>query len=197
MNSFRKRQIMFFTLSFMVSVFLIDTALSAKEARVLDWGDLAPEGYFESLLEKKKSTFGGMIDSLGDAFGFDSIDDDSEEAQKAYDELQVSLRSAPIVPELNGEYVKLAGFVVPLEFDFENGTFTEFLLAPYFGACIHVPPPPSNQIVHVKSPNPLEQKWLDDAVWVTGIMTTDSVDSEYGYAGYSMKDVRLEIYDSE
>ena len=197
MNSFRKRQIMFFTLSFMVSVFLIDTALSAKEARVLDWGDLAPEGYFESLLEKKKSTFGGIFDSLGDTFGFDNIDDDSEQAQKAYDELQVSLRSAPIVPELNGEYVKLAGFVVPLEFDFENGTFTEFLLAPYFGACIHVPPPPSNQIVHVKSQEPLEQNLLNYAVWVTGTMTTDSVDSEYGYAGYSMKDVQLEIYDSE
>ena len=197
MNTFRKRQIIFFTLSFIFSVILIDPAFSAKEARVLDWGDLAPEGYFESLLEKKKSTFGGIFDSFGDAFGFDNIDDDSEEAQKAYDELQVSLRSAPIVPELNGEYVKLAGFVVPLEFDFENGTFTEFLLAPYFGACIHVPPPPSNQIVHVKSPKPLEQKLLNYAVWVTGTMTTDSVDSEYGYAGYSMKDVHLEIYDSE
>ena len=198
MNMFTKRQIIFFILSFMCSVILIDPALSAKEARELDWGDLAPEGYFESLEEKQKSTLGGLFDNFGDAFGFDdNIDDDSEEAQKAYDELQVSLRSAPIVPELNGEFVKLAGFVVPLEFDFENGTFTEFLLAPYFGACIHVPPPPSNQMVHVKSPKPIEQKWLDYAIWVTGTMTTDSVDSEYGYAGYSMKDVQLEIYDSE
>ena len=197
MNMYRKRQLILFTLSFMCSVILMFPALLAKEARVLDWGDLAPEGYFESLEKKQKSTFGGIFDGFGDAFGLDNIDDNSEEAQKAYDELQVSLRSAPIVPDLNGEYVKLAGFVVPLEFDFENETFTEFLLAPYFGACIHVPPPPSNQIVHVKSSKPLEQKWLDYAVWVTGTMTTDSVDSEYGYAGYSMKDVQLDIYDSE
>ena len=127
----------------------------------------------------------------------DDIDDDSQEAQDAYEKLQASLRAAPIVPELNGEYVKLAGFVVPLEFDFENGTFNEFLLAPYFGACIHVPPPPSNQIVFVKSSEPLEQKWLENAVWVTGTMTTDSVNSEYGSAGYSMESVELEIYDEE
>ena len=186
----------FLCLSIILAViaFFTNEAILAKDAKMLEWGDLAPEGYFESLEKQQKSMLDGFLDNLG--FG-DELDDDSEAAQNAYEEMQIKLRAAPIVPELNGEYVKIPGFIVPLEFDFEKGTFDEFLLAPYFGACIHVPPPPSNQIVYVKSTNPLKQKWLDDAVWVTGTMTTDSVDSEYGFAGYSMNNVQLEVYDGE
>jgi hypothetical protein len=51
---------------------------------------------------------------------------------------------------LDGQNIRLPGYIVPLEVS-EEGRTTEFLLVPYFGACIHVPPPPSNQIVHVKS----------------------------------------------
>ncbi len=61
-----------------------------------------------------------------------------------------SLPDAPVVTALNGQHVRLPGYIVPLEVS-EEGRTTEFLLVPYFGACIHVPPPPSNQIVHVTS----------------------------------------------
>ncbi len=197
MNSFKHKQYISFALNILVFISIACPTLQAEEAKELDWGDLAPEGYFESLEQNQKSTLGGSFDAFGDALGIETLEDDSEEAQQAYDELQVTLRSAPIVPELNGQYVKLAGFIVPLEYDFENGTFSEFLLAPYFGACIHVPPPPSNQIVYVKSPKPLGQKWLDNAAWVEGTITTESVNSDYGSASYSMKDVQLDIYDAD
>lgn len=183
-----------FSLSFAALCLFFNLTLQAKDAHLLDWGDLAPEGYFESLEKQQKSMLGGLFDGLG--FG-DEEDDESEEAQQAYSEMQSNLRAAPIVKELNGKYVKIPGYIVPLAIDFEKGTFSEFLLAPYFGACIHVPPPPSNQIVYVKTEKPLKQKWLDDAVWVTGTITTDSVDSEYGFAGYSMNEVDLDIYDGE
>ncbi len=184
-------------LNFLVFVSIISSTLLAKEAKELTWDDLAPEGYFENLQQKQQSTLSGIFDNFGDALGFDDIEDDSEKAQQAYDELLVSLRSAPIVPELNGQYIKLAGFIVPLEYDFDNGIFNEFLLAPYFGACIHVPPPPSNQMVYVNSTKPLDQKWLDNAVWIEGTMTTESINSEYGPASYSMKEVKLDIYEEE
>ena len=184
-----------FSFAFVVLALVCSPTLLAKEAHLLDWGDLAPEGYFESLEKQQKSMLGGIFDNLG--FGDEEEIDNSEEAQNAYEEMQSNLRAAPIVKELNGKYVKIPGYIVPLEFDFEKGTFSEFLLAPYFGACIHVPPPPSNQIVYVKSASPLKQQWLDDAVWVTGTITTDSVDSEYGFAGYSMNDIALDIYDGE
>ena len=184
-------------LNILVFISITSSTLLAKEAKELTWDDLAPEGYFENLQQKQQSTLSGIFDNFGDALGFDDIEDDSEKAQQAYEELQLSLRSAPIVPELNGQYIKLAGFIVPLEYDFENGTFNEFLLAPYFGACIHVPPPPSNQMVYVSSTKPLDQKWLDNAVWVEGTMTTEGINSEYGSASYSMKEVKLDIYDEE
>lgn len=58
--------------------------------------------------------------------------------------------NAPVVKALDGQNIRLPGYIVPLEVS-EEGRTTEFLLVPYFGACIHVPPPPSNQIVHVKA----------------------------------------------
>ena len=54
-----------------------------------------------------------------------------------------------VVPELDGKRVSIGGYVVPL--DFEATTVKEFLLVPFVGACIHVPPPPANQIIYVKA----------------------------------------------
>ena len=166
-----------------------NAALVAKEPRLMEWDQLMPPGYIESMLEESsKNSF------LQNMFSFD---DDSEEAQTAYEELKVKLSSAPIVEELNNEFIKLAGFVVPLDFDFDSETFSSFLLVPYFGACIHVPPPPSNQIVHITSQKPLQQEWLDYAVWATGTIKTESVHSEYGSAGYSMQNATLEKYEED
>lgn len=70
------------------------------------------------------------------------------------------------VPSLNGKMVQIPGYVLPLES--EGNKVTEFLLVPYVGACIHTPPPPSNQIVHVKSLDGIQVNGLFSAVWVTG-----------------------------
>lgn len=169
---------------------LVNNPVIAKEPRIMEWDQLMPPGYVESLLkESAKNT-----SSAQDLFSFE---DDTEEAQIAFDELKAKLSSAPIVSELDNTFIKLAGFVVPLDFDFDTETFTSFLLVPYYGACIHVPPPPSNQIVHISSNEPLMQNLLDYAVWVTGTLKTKSVFSEYGFAGYSMQNAVLNIYEEE
>ena len=173
----------------LISSFLIlfSCTIAAKEPRIMEWDQLMPPGYVESLIEEATKNQSKMKDLF-------SFDDSSEEAQTAYEELKAKLSSAPIVPELNDEFVKLAGFVVPLDFDFDTETFKQFLLVPYYGACIHVPPPPSNQIVHISSQEPLDQEWLDYAVWATGTLKTKSVYSEYGFAGYSMPEAKLDVY---
>ena len=63
----------------------------------------------------------------------------------------------------------MAGYALPLEF--EGTEVKEFLLVPYVGACIHTPPPPANQIVHVKYDEGFENKGLFDPVWVIGEMS--------------------------
>ena len=94
---------------------------------------------------------------------------------------------APVVKALDGKSVSLPGFVVPLEGDSE--VITEFLLVPYFGACIHVPPPPPNQIVHVTIKGGVPIDSLYDAIVVTGIISTQSWSGEIAQVGYKMKAV--------
>jgi len=77
--------------------------------------------------------------------------------------------ASAVNPALDGKTVKLPGYVLPIEFNGKQ--VTEFLLVPWVGACIHTPPPPPNQIVHVKTDKPLEINGAFDAVWVTGKMT--------------------------
>lgn len=92
---------------------------------------------------------------------------------------------APIVAELNGQSVSLPGFVVPLEGDDE--VITEFLLVPYFGACIHVPPPPPNQIVHVTIKGGVPIESLYDAIVVTGVISTETWSGDIAQVGYKLK----------
>jgi hypothetical protein len=92
--------------------------------------------------------------------------------------------NAPLILELNNKYVKIPGFVVPLEGDADS--ITEFLLVPYFGACVHVPPPPSNQIVYVKFSEGVPIDNLYDAVWVTGKLSTDGWVGDIASVGYTL-----------
>lgn len=91
---------------------------------------------------------------------------------------------APVVPELDGQQVKIPGYVVQLEGD--DRRVTEFLLVPYFGACIHVPPPPPNQIIHVRFPEGVPYPVTYDAVWVTGTMKVEHKDSDLAVVGYQI-----------
>lgn len=100
---------------------------------------------------------------------------------------------APIMESLDGTLVKIPGFVVPLEGDHE--TTSEFLLVPYFGACIHVPPPPANQIVYVKFSEAVPIDNLYDAVWVTGTLSTKGWQGELATVGYSLKGIKVSPYD--
>ena len=73
---------------------------------------------------------------------------------------------------LNGRTVRIPGYLLPLEY--QGKMVSEFLLVPWVGACIHTPPPPPNQIVHVKPEKPFETNGMFAAVWVTGTLTTAS-----------------------
>lgn len=84
----------------------------------------------------------------------------------------------------NGRTVRLSGFMVPLDTD---GTgVTAFLLAPYVGACIHVPPPPANQLVLVTTGRPYEAGGVFEPVTVTGMFGTASVSTQIAEIGYAL-----------
>lgn len=95
-----------------------------------------------------------------------------------------------VVADLNGKRVKLGGYVVPL--DFEATTIKEFLLVPFVGACIHVPPPPANQIVYVRAEQGFDVKATFEPVWVTGTLTVTPAFTGLAEAGYTITAEKVE-----
>ena len=87
--------------------------------------------------------------------------------------MKIIERGRAVNPLLNGQNVRLPGYLLPLEFSGKQ--VSEFLLVPWVGACIHTPPPPPNQIVHVKPEKPIEMSGMFAPVWVTGQMTTSAI----------------------
>ena len=99
-----------------------------------------------------------------------------------------------MVQSLDGQNIRLPGYIVPLEVN-EEGRTTDFLLVPYFGACIHVPPPPSNQIVHVKSELGVKLDELYQPYWIEGPMQVKASSSELADAGYQMEADKIYVYE--
>jgi uncharacterized protein len=131
----------------------------------------------------------------------DKLEDSDPRAKEALIAVGDAWKNAPIIPSLNGKRVKIAGFVVPL--DLSKTKLKEFLLAPYFGACIHVPPPPSNQVVHAFNTNKLssqEDKYLKNAtlkagpITLIGTLETVLSSTSMGAAGYKIKIDTIEEY---
>ena len=94
---------------------------------------------------------------------------------------------------LEGKLVKIPGFIVPLEDYEEEGA--EFLLVPYFGACVHTPPPPPNQMVYVRMQGGKKLKfgWWDP-VWMEGTLQIENYDSPYGAVGYQLVGLKTSPY---
>lgn len=103
---------------------------------------------------------------------------------------QASAGPPAVVEALDGKRVKLGGYVVPLDFDATK--VKEFLLVPFVGACIHVPPPPANQLVYVRSEQGFDVKGSFDPVWVTGKMQTKVAFTGLAEAGYSLEAEKVE-----
>jgi len=70
----------------------------------------------------------------------------------------------------------------------------EFLLVPYLGACIHTPPPPANQIIHVKTDKPAKGLRMMDAIWLSGRIRSFRSDTAMGVSGYRMEAAGIEPY---
>ncbi len=105
-------------------------------------------------------------------------------------------KSTDTLKKLEGKLVRIPGFVVPLDDFQEDGA--EFLLVPYYGACVHTPPPPPNQIVMVEMSGKKAIKLnLFDAVWMSGRLKISSVESPYGTVGYQLEGLKVEPYSSK
>lgn len=146
-------------------------------AEVLSWPDLMPEEEMEAwqALNEGRRDPSLMSRFLGE------------------DLVQGQVGSFNVVEDLDGLIVRMPGYLLPLDY-VERGSAREFLLLPYHGACIHSPAPPPNQIVYLRSIEPIEFNALWDPVWVEGRMQVERVDTELAAIAYSMTARSVEPY---
>ena len=95
--------------------------------------------------------------------------------------------------DLDGDDIKIPGFIVPLDIG-KDGLVSEFFLVPYFGACIHVPPPPPNQIVYVRMAKGIALDSIYEAYWITGRMKVVNKTTRLGASAYQLAASSVEIY---
>ena len=206
-------------LIFSVCSFLYLPAL-AEQVRQLSWDDLVPAHLLSvdllaNMTEDQQDLVIWVVNTLET---LPKRGPETEEFYKEVDDAMADLKKAGIdivkvmakfketrtsvVKALNGQQVRIPGYFLPLELS--DTKVTEFLLVPYIGACIHVPPPPPNQIVHVRTPQKkgYGSKNLYEPVWVTGVITAKSMvkdlylsDGSAGInIGYTMQAKRIEPY---
>ena len=158
---------------------LVATPLWAAQPRELTWSEMVPP---DAPSEAPDMAPMHDLSQLGNL--------DPEAAPAA----RQGMPNAPVVPALDGQVIRLPGYIVPLEVN-EEGRTTDFLLVPYFGACIHVPPPPSNQIVHVTSKEGVKLDELYQPYWIVGAMQVKPSTSDLADAGYQMDAQKILVYE--
>jgi hypothetical protein len=145
----------------------------AGAARELDWDELLPQ-------DARARFSGGPPPPTHDTLG--------EGGLAAQQMMDFSVNKA-----LDGALIKIPGFIVPLDVG-KDGLVTDFFLVPYFGACIHVPPPPPNQIVHVRISKGIALDSIYEAYWITGRMKVVNKSTRLGASAYQLAASNVEIY---
>ena len=145
--------------------------------REIAWPELVPKDW-DPLAGLKREEIAGLRDA-------------DPRARDLLRQMREAWLNAPAVPALAGQAVRIPGYVVPL--DATRDEVREFLLVPYFGACIHVPPPPPNQVIHVVMAEPA-QAGLMAPVWVSGVLRVETSETPFGPASYRMEGQGLTPY---
>ena len=158
-------------LASLAAIGALPAALRAEEVIDLAWDDLLPEG---------QSTIAPTLRGL-----------------LTHDEGALAASQPPstgVRTDWNGRIVRLPGFVVPI--DYAGTGVTAFILVPFVGACVHVPPPPANQLVFVTTSEPYESSGLFEPVHVTGMIGTASTSTQLAEIGYALSAEKIEPYGS-
>ncbi|MDR0621353.1 MAG: DUF3299 domain-containing protein [Deltaproteobacteria bacterium] len=155
---------------------------------------VGPGGYLENgwLIWEELMPAGWDPVAILDDLNINDMADDDPRIDQVIDEFLRRWNDSPTNPEINAKRLKIPGFVVPL--DFEDEKVDEFFLVPFFGACIHVPPPPPNQIILVRLKDPIEGLGVMEVVWVYGKISLEKVSTDIGSSGYSLSADRVEFY---
>jgi hypothetical protein len=175
--------------------------LSPNEVTLIAWEDLMPEGEEERLTELYEEFYREFEKRLMQqqstlmSSGEDNQDLSLSLISEGSDmDTMEQIGTFNVVDDLDGMKIRLPGYIVPLDFS-ADAEHREFLLVPYFGACLHTPPPPPNQIVFVSAEPPAKIPNIYDPVWLEGTLTTGRFDTDMGNSAYELSLSKLEPYE--
>jgi len=166
------------------------TAAASARTAEFEVGERLPPAMMERASEYPEIEWDSLMPADWDPLevfqdlDIDALDDADPRAIEALETLRAAWDEAPTNDALAGTAGRIAGFLVPLDWQAES--FREFLLVPYFGACIHTPPPPANQIIHVIADPPVTEHGMMEAIWVEGRFEIAASETEMGRSGYRM-----------
>ncbi|GAA0348317.1 hypothetical protein GCM10009092_10890 [Bowmanella denitrificans] len=153
-----------------------------RQYQEVEWVALMPKDDLDTLLDPPD-----YFADIADGSQEDSLEALTQQAQQ--DEkvrrYQDALTSTRVVQDWHNKAIKIPGFIVPLQAD-EQQHVTEFFIVPYFGACLHMPPPPPNQIIYAVLKKGVELKNLYDPFWFEGVLAIEINENEMGTAAYRL-----------
>ena len=174
-------------------------ASATIEVTTITWEDLMPEGEDE-LLETlytefyndlqnqyqgnqttlmQSQEYSNLLSSIPDGSAGDTMD---------------QIGTFNVVEDLDGLAIRIPGYIVPLNFS-QSAEYEEFLLVPYFGACLHTPPPPPNQMMFVRAKPAAKVASIYEPVWIEGTLKTGEFLSELGNSAYELDMNKIEAYE--
>ena len=165
-------------------------AAADKAFPAMDWSEMLPA-------DDVHLSRAGLAANFARKRGFEEIDSSSAGYGIGAEQSAASINHSGSTPALqfgsfktvktlDGRRATLSGFVVPVETD-DQGRMTEFLFVPFFGACIHVPPPPPNQMVYARLAKPMPAPEIADAYELQGTLRVKRFDAEAASAAYAME----------
>jgi len=182
----------------LVALMTLSEALAAAESSLtqyqeIEWIALIPEDDLAALLDPPEYIFNIEDGSEQDSVAALSQQDVTDEKTKRF---QQALTSTRIVQAFDGKAIRIPGFIVPLESE-EQLKVTEFFIVPYFGACLHLPPPPPNQIIYATHAPGVELNSLTQPFWFSGKLKIEHTENGSGASAYRLLLDEVKVFSEE
>lgn len=171
----------------------------------ISWDDLMPEGedeilealymeFYEEFERRMMQDSSTLAAAAKNSAASETPDISAMIAEGSEADTMEQIGTFNVVDALNGKRIRVPGYVVPFDFS-ATAEHKEFLLVPYFGACLHTPPPPPNQIIFVKADPAAEILDIYEPVWLEGTLSTGEFTSDLGNSAYELTLSKLEVYE--
>jgi|SaaInl59LU_5_DNA_1037362.scaffolds.fasta_scaffold31126_1 hypothetical protein len=178
-------------LSVLLASLFLSTAIASEDVfEEIEWTDLIPRDDLAILLDPPEFLLG--IEDGSENDNMETLAEKSKDDAKTK-RFNEALKSERVITEFDGRKIRIPGFIVPLKNNAQQQV-TEFFIVPYFGACLHLPPPPPNQIIHGRWPAGIDVEDLSIPMWFEGEIDIKKTSSEMGTSVYDLSLTRYLPY---